>query len=61
LCVSVGIFPMSTQNFITARCSTFSANVPFFSNADPVFSASNPYFSETMSGKADHRLENPML
>jgi hypothetical protein len=21
---------MSTQNFITARCSTFSANVPFF-------------------------------
>ena len=45
LCVSVGIFPMSTQNFITARCSTFSANVPFFSNADPVFSASNPYFS----------------
>jgi hypothetical protein len=36
LCVSVGVFPMSTQNFITARCSTFSANVPFFSNADPV-------------------------
>ena len=29
LCVSVGVFPMSTQNFITARCSTFSANVPF--------------------------------
>jgi hypothetical protein len=29
----------------TARCSTFSANVPFFSNADPVFSASNPDFS----------------
>jgi hypothetical protein len=29
----------------TARYSTFSANVPFFSNADPVFSASNPDFS----------------
>jgi hypothetical protein len=28
---SVGVFPMSTQNFITARCSTFSANVLFFS------------------------------
>jgi hypothetical protein len=36
---------MSTQNFITARCSTFSANFPYFSNADPVFSPSNPDFS----------------
>jgi hypothetical protein len=42
--ISVGVFPMSTQNFIIARCSTFFANVPFFSNADPVFSVSNPDF-----------------
>ena len=29
LCVSVGIFPMSTQNFITALCSTLFENVVF--------------------------------
>jgi hypothetical protein len=29
LCVSVGVFPMSTQNFITALCSTLFENVVF--------------------------------
>jgi hypothetical protein len=31
VCVSVGVFPMSTQNFITALCSTLFENV-FFSD-----------------------------
>jgi hypothetical protein len=29
LCVSVGVFPMSTQNFITSLCSTLIENVVF--------------------------------
>ena len=29
LCVSVGVFPMSTQNFIAALCSTLFENVVF--------------------------------
>ena len=29
LCVSVGVFPMSTQNLITALCSTLFENVAF--------------------------------
>jgi hypothetical protein len=29
LCVSVGVFPMLTQNFITALCSTLFENVVF--------------------------------
>jgi hypothetical protein len=29
LCVSVGVFLMSTQNFITALCSTLFENVVF--------------------------------
>jgi hypothetical protein len=33
LCVSVGVFPMSTQNFITALCYTLFENV-FFSDEE---------------------------
>ena len=34
--VYLGVFPISTQNFIAALCSTFSENVIFFNNVKTV-------------------------
>jgi hypothetical protein len=37
LCISVGVFPMSTQNFITALCSTLFENVVFSDEESFIF------------------------